>query len=318
MIELSVLLISYNNEKYIEDTLKSLLKQKCSFNFEIVVGDDCSTDKTFEIINYYANKHPTIFNAKQNSSQLGILGNFKATLDRCAGNFIFNFDGDDVVKSADAFEKIVTVLKENPKLGFVDSGYDRFLTDENITIEFSNKKSINASKEQYKEFITLGKVIPVGICFNRELLYKYVDFDYYIKQNITIEDYPILVDMVMHCDFIRINEPLHIYRVHSSSYSHKKSFDRIYLLNNQMLKLFNHFKAKYNFSEKLTKIYLERHYKSVLFNAGKYENKEVGAKSFKAINNKTMLDFIHYLASQYPLIRNIIRFKKKIYFKFLK
>ena len=64
-----------------------------SFSFEIVVGDDCSTDKTFDIINYYANKHPKIFNVKQNSSQLGILGNFKATLDRCEGDFIFNFDG---------------------------------------------------------------------------------------------------------------------------------------------------------------------------------------------------------------------------------
>lgn len=318
MIELSVLLIAYNNEQHIEDTLKSLLKQKCSFSYEIVVGDDCSTDKTFDIINYYANKHPKLFNVKQNSSQLGILGNFKATLDRCKGDFIFNFDGDDVVKSADAFEKIVTVLKNNPKLGFVDSGYDRFLTDENITTEFSNKESIFASKELYKESIILGKVIPVGICFRKESLYKYVDFDYYINQNITIEDYPMLVDMVMHCDFEKIHESLHMYRVHSTSYSHNKSFERIYFLNNQMLKLFNHFKIKYNFSEKLTETYLEAHYKSVLFNSGKYEQKEAGNKSFKAIKNKNLLDVIHYLASQHPFVRNIIRIKKKLYLKFLK
>jgi glycosyltransferase involved in cell wall biosynthesis len=313
MIDLSVLLIAYNNEKHIEDTLKSIIKQKCSFNFEIVVGDDCSTDKTFEIINYYANNHPKLFNALQNTSQLGILKNFKTTLDRCKGDFIFNFDGDDIVKSVDAFQKIVDILKHNPNFGFVDSGYDRLLTDENITLKFDNKKSILASKELYKKYITLGKVIPVGICFNKELLYKYVDFDFYIKQNITIEDYPILVDMVMNCDFGKINESLHLYRVHSSSYSHIKSFERIYFLNNQMLKLFNHFKVKYDFSEKLTETYLETHYKSVVFNSGKYEQKEVGRKSFKAIKNKTLLDVIHYLASQYPFVRNIIRLKKKLY-----
>lgn len=50
MVKLSVALITYNNDKYIEETLKSLLNQKCSFEFEIVANDDKSTDKTFQIL----------------------------------------------------------------------------------------------------------------------------------------------------------------------------------------------------------------------------------------------------------------------------
>ncbi|WP_100616254.1 glycosyltransferase family 2 protein [Confluentibacter citreus] len=318
MTELSVLLMAFNSEDYIEDALKSILKQKCSYNFEIIVGDDCSTDKTFEILNNYAIKYPNLFNIKTNTSQLGILKNFKATLDRCNGNFVFNFDADDVIKSDVAFQKIIDILKHNPNLGFIDSGYDKLLNDGKTIVEFDNKENILVSNEEYKERLLLGKVIPIGVCFNRESLYKYVDFDYYIKENITIEDYPILVDMVMHCDFDRINESLHIYRIHPSSYSHKNCFERIYFLRNQMQKLFLYFSSKYNFSEKLKEIYLKNHYKSVLADAGNYEKKTEGKAAFKAIKNKKILDIIHYLASQYPWIRNVIRLRKKLYLKLLK
>ena len=53
---LSVHLITYNNEQYIEDTLQSILKQIVDFGYEIVVGDDCSTDRTLEIINNHKSK----------------------------------------------------------------------------------------------------------------------------------------------------------------------------------------------------------------------------------------------------------------------
>ena len=145
MIELSVLLIAFNNEKHIEETLESLISQQCSFNYEIVVGDDCSTDKTFEIIKQYAKNYPKLFNVEQNPSQLGILKNFKTTLDRCNGDLIFNFDGDDVVQSKEALEKLATVLRLNPDLGFVDSGFDCYITDENALIKFWNKKIILAA-----------------------------------------------------------------------------------------------------------------------------------------------------------------------------
>lgn len=80
-----------------------------------------------------------------------------------------------------------------------------------------------------------------------------------------------------------------------------------------MLKLFNHFTEKYHFSEQLVEIYLEAHYKSILFNAGKYENKSIGKQSYQGIKNKSIRDFIHYLASQHPYFRRLIRLKKTLY-----
>lgn len=310
MIELSVALITYNSEEYIEQTLVSLLKQRCTFNFEIVVGDDCSTDKTFEIIQLYKHKYPEILNIKKNSVQQGILENFKSTIDRCTGKYVFNFDGDDIVKSEYAFQKIINVFNNNPNLGFVDSGYDKFFESQNKTKFYVNKHTIRASKKQYRDYIFLGRIIPIGTCFNRELLYKYVDFETYINKKITIEDYPTLVDMTANCDFDRIDESLFIYRIHNKSYSYNDGFDRFYFLRIQMLNLFNHFKTKYNFNDKLCKVYEQRHYKMLLHLAGSHQKKDLGKIMFSKIESKNAYDIIHYLASQYRIIRYLARIRK--------
>ena len=205
MILLSVHLITYNNQQHIEETLQSILRQNVDFDYEIVVGDDCSTDKTLEIINQYSEKHPSLFKIKKNDTQLGILKNFKVTLDRCNGTYLFDIAGDDMLKTNNALQKMVNILNKNTNLGFVDSGFDSFNEEINIIIPFKNKSTLNSSKCAYKETILLGKISPIGHCYRKELLYKYVDFSKYLDMNITIEDYPILVDMVMNTDFETIN-----------------------------------------------------------------------------------------------------------------
>lgn len=310
MVELSVALITYNSEHYIEETIASLLNQNCSFNYEIVVGDDCSTDKTFEIITAFKKEYPDVFNIKQNAKQLGILNNFKTTLDRCSGKYVFNFDGDDIVKSPDAFEKLVTVFRNHPEIGFVDSGYDKYFEHEIKTQAFVNRDTITASKKDYKDAVFLGKIIPIGTCFNLSLLMKYVDFKTYIDKKVTIEDYPTLVDMVAHCDFERINESLFVYRIHNKSYSYHSDFENYFFLRKEMLSLFNYFKIKYNFRDDLCEHYYQKYYKTVLYLAGRYEKKDLGKDMFLKIKTKHAYDYIHYLASQYKIVRKLVGLRK--------
>ncbi|MDO5980113.1 glycosyltransferase family 2 protein [Flavivirga spongiicola] len=306
MILLSVHLITFNNEKHIEETLQSILKQKVSFDYEIIIGDDCSTDKTLNIINRYKSNYPHLFNIKRNEAQLGILKNFKTTLDRCKGQFVFDIAGDDVLKHEDALQKMVDTLKKNSKLGFVDAGYDR-LNDKNKRITpFINKKLINVSKNEYKEAILLGQIVPISHCYNKKLLYKHVSFESYIDMNLTIDDYPILVDMIMHTDFQRINEALVTYRVHDDSYSHKKTFESHFFLNNQMKILFDYFSKKYNYSENIIKKFHINSYKELLFFAGYFEKKELGKEVFKKLKSKSVKDYVHYYASQNSFFRRLI------------
>ncbi len=310
MIELSVALITYNSENYIKQTLDSLIKQKCTFKYEIVVGDDCSTDNTFKIIQSYKNNYPELFNIEKNEIQLGIMGNFKKTIDRCIGTYVFNFDGDDYVNSDYAFQKIVDVFKGKPNLGMVDSGYDKYFESKKKIKKYINKNTLKLTNSEYKNQIFLGRVIPIGVCFKKSCLTKYVDFDTYLRKKITIEDYPTLVDIVANCDVEKIDESLFTYRIHDKSYSYNNGFERYYFLRIQMLNLFNHFKAKYNFNKDLCLKYEQKHYKMILHLAGSHQKKDLGKEMFTKIEQKNIFDLIHYFASQYSFIRYLAKIRK--------
>ena len=314
MLDLSVHIITYNNEKHIAETLQSIIEQKVDFTYEIVIGDDCSTDNTLNIINTYASKQPNIFNVIKNEKQLGILENFKTTLDRCRGTYIFDIAGDDLLKSNNALQKMVTILQNDASLGFVDSGFDELNESDNTITSFKNINVINAEKENYKNEVILGRVSPTGHCYNKASLYKYVDFETYLKMKLTIEDYPILVDMVMQTNFATVKESLHIYRVHDDSHSHQRDFENHLFLKNQMKTLFDYFSNKYNFSKHINELYTQNHNKELLFLAGYFKAKVVGKEIFKKIESKTLSDYMHYYASQYHLVRKIISFRKKLLF----
>ena len=59
-VKLSVLLLSYNHEKYIKQTLDSIISQKTNFRIKIIIHDDASTDKSQDIINEYISKYPEL------------------------------------------------------------------------------------------------------------------------------------------------------------------------------------------------------------------------------------------------------------------
>ena len=312
MTLLSVHLITYNNEQHIESTLQSILKQKVNFDYEIIVGDDCSTDSTLDIINTYAAKHPNLFKVHKNETQLGILKNFKTTLDKCTGVFVFDIAGDDMLKTDNALQKMVTVLQSKPNLGFVYSGFDR-LDDNNANIEsFKNKNIVTDSKETFKKQVLLGKVNPMTLCYNKTFLYKYVDFDNYLKMGLTIEDYPIFVDLIMQTDFAVIKESLHIYRVHDNSFTHQKKLKKHLLFKTEIKNIFLFLSKKHNFSQQIIDEYTMNHNKEILFLAGFFQNRELGKEMFSKINSKSPRDFIHYYTSQYHWIRHLITFRKRI------
>ena len=59
-IQVSVCVVTYNQENYIAECLESLVTQQTSFKFEIIVGEDCSTDTTRAIVQNYVEKYPEI------------------------------------------------------------------------------------------------------------------------------------------------------------------------------------------------------------------------------------------------------------------
>ena len=91
----SIVCVAYNHEKFIQQTLESFIMQKANFDFEIIIGEDCSTDKTREIIKEFEKKYPNVIKPIFREKNIGTTENFFDTL-RCAnGKYIVICDGDD-------------------------------------------------------------------------------------------------------------------------------------------------------------------------------------------------------------------------------
>ena len=94
-VKVSVAMITYNHEKFIKDSLEGILMQQTNFDFNIVIRDDASTDKTNEIIQEYVAKFPDKFDYKSHSSNIGMMPNFINALQSCESDYIALCEGDD-------------------------------------------------------------------------------------------------------------------------------------------------------------------------------------------------------------------------------
>lgn len=93
--KVSICVVTYNQEKYIRQCLQSIVDQKTNFDFEVIVGDDCSTDNTPDIVLDFWNKYPNIIIPILNKKNLGPTRNYIQTHLRARGEYIAHMDGDD-------------------------------------------------------------------------------------------------------------------------------------------------------------------------------------------------------------------------------
>ncbi len=93
--------------RFIAQAIESVLMQETDFPFELVIGEDCSTDKTPEIVERFAALRPDVIRAVLNKKTSDLSRNFGATLERCRGSYIALLEGDDYWVSSSKLQKQV-------------------------------------------------------------------------------------------------------------------------------------------------------------------------------------------------------------------
>lgn len=118
---LTVLMVTYNQEDYIAQALDSVLMQRTSFRFQILIGDDCSTDSTQSIIQTYANKFPDIIVPYLHEKNLGLKGknNFMFVYSRCKTPYATILEGDDYWTDPHKLQTQVDFLERNKEFAMV-------------------------------------------------------------------------------------------------------------------------------------------------------------------------------------------------------
>ena len=114
-IGVSVVVITYNQSNYIRKALDSILMQKVSFKYEILVGDDASTDGTQEILCEYAQKYPKLFKIVLRKENIGATQNIYELLCKANGIYLATLEGDDYWTDEKKLQIQYEFMQENSK-----------------------------------------------------------------------------------------------------------------------------------------------------------------------------------------------------------
>ncbi len=112
----SVRLVTYNHEKWIAQCLESILMQRTDFPFEVIVGEDCSTDGTLEIVLAYAERHPDKIRVLPAEANLGAMTNSYRVQQACRGKYHAMIEGDDYWIDPLKLQKQVDFMEANPDM----------------------------------------------------------------------------------------------------------------------------------------------------------------------------------------------------------
>ena len=233
----SVSLITFNQEKYISECIESILAQKTNFEFEIVIGDDGSTDNTKSIIKKYETEHSNIVFIDRQSN-IGLQLNILDVFNNCRGKYIALLEGDD-------FWINENKLQLQLQFDFLELNKDCSVCFTNgfVFVDgfYKNKKKLNDSKYPDKfnlhTYISNGISIPNNTKMFRknanpqqlpDLFYKCIQWDWLLH--------------ILHGlqgDYCYLDITTLAYRRHENTLINIKNNERIYLDAIHMVKNIN-------------------------------------------------------------------------------
>ena len=165
----SVLMITYNHEKFLSTAIESVLMQEVSFPFEVVIGDDSSTDSTGDLCRKYALRNPDIIRLSSKDRNLGMITNFITTLSVCKGDFIAICEGDDYWIDPFKLQKQVNFLENNPGYALVHTNkkvlVDGILYNDN---QIKNKEAMLL----FEDILISNTISPVTVLIRADILKK--------------------------------------------------------------------------------------------------------------------------------------------------
>ena len=164
---ISVIVTSYNHERYIQQCMESILMQKGNFNVEIIIGDDCSTDETMSILEVYSEKFPQMIRILPNTANLGITKNLKRCFDFCSGDFIAICEGDDYWIDKYKLQKQMDRLEKDKNLSMCFSAIILYYEEANEFLPHNEVTKVKNEKITTEDLISYNYIGNFSCCMYR-------------------------------------------------------------------------------------------------------------------------------------------------------
>jgi len=312
----SCCMITYNHAPFIKQAIDSVLLQQTSFPFELVIGEDCSTDGTREIVFSYQEKYPHIIRVITSDKNVGMRQNGYRTKKACRGRYIAFCEGDDYWHDIYKLEKQVSFMEAHPECGLVFTDYDALLHGSNKLVKSVNyNKGFHSQMRFSLEQIIQGKrprEITCTAMIRRDLCEQIVESDHYLHTNFLMGDTQIWAGAAALSTVLYIPESTATYRVHGESAS--RSADRRKVLrfwkSNAEMKMYlcDKYKLHRNLRNKVEKAWLEKSLLLALYERNSNLALEVKKKKQKF----TWKEWLWYLGARNSVVH--FAYRVAVYF----
>lgn len=212
----SIIMPCYNAEKYLKQSIDSVLQQTYE-NWELIIINDCSTDKSLKIINSFKDDRISLINNLKNE---GVSFSRNEGIKNAKGNFIAFIDSDDLWNK----HKLMT------QLNYLNKGYDICCSNYIQIDEFGN--FIKEIKDL--EIIDFKSILKSNLIPNSSAVYNVEKLGKFYQKKIGHEDYLMWLNILKSDSGIiayRVQENLMSYRCHSENISYSKFTAAIWTWN---------------------------------------------------------------------------------------
>ena len=218
--KLSVVFITYNHERYVERALRSVLEQKTDFEFEVVIGEDCSTDGTRQVIDRVVQDHPgrTVKKLYRKENLGRPTKNVYETTMECKGEYLAYLEGDDFWNDENKLQKQVDFLEKHPE--YIACTHSCVMIDENSE-EIQNPEVLKvgelydySGKFTFEDYKYSGKWPGHYATVVSRNIYRENRFDYTLlyRAHDFVDDALILLFLLIQGDIYRMEEVMSAWR----------------------------------------------------------------------------------------------------------
>ena len=200
MCTISVIIPSYNRAALVKETLDSILAQIVDTDIEIVIGDDCSTDNTREVLLSYHEQYPDIIRLFFRERNMGLGANWAQCVKDCRGEFICNCDNDDYWHNSQKLQIQLDYMRSHPHCNICMTDYRTYNRTTGVIRECKARINCDVSTQQAMWEGGGSGVCNATIMYKTAFLKQHLDLDEFICRRLSLQDWPVWVILTAYSD----------------------------------------------------------------------------------------------------------------------
>ena len=304
-IMVTVCIVTYNQEKWIRQTLDSVLAQQTEYPFEVIIGEDHGTDDTRTICQEYADNHEKV-TLLPLAPNMGVTANWIQCVKAGTGKYIMTCAGDDWWHNENKIQLQIDFMQSHPNCNLCYGGvvYYNTITGNNTQkVGYDGPLSLSS-------LLVRNPVAAVSSCYIKDMLSD-TEIDDIVNSGYGIEDYPIILIAAAKGQVCGISEVLATYSVSPNSVSNCFTIEKKEVFEERVLKVRLDYAKKFGLFDKLHIIIKDSYNLTLAMNGVRYNDKKYCIGHLIAIQEKRLSDYakllLCYIPGGFYLLRLVLK-----------